>query len=87
MVMAKSWVKELELFSQKRENLPPDFDKEEWFTVKQAMKEFGVGDNRARAIISEGLDRGRVEVFRGSIWSKEKHQLIRQVWYKFKNPK
>lgn len=85
--MAKNWVKRLEVLSRKREKLPPDYAKGEWFTVREAMKEFGVGDNRARQIVTEGLDEGTVEVHRGTIWSKEKHQLIRQVWYRFKDPK
>lgn len=80
---AKSWIKKLDKINLTREDTPPDFEKDEWFTVKDLMKEYKVGDNRARKIINEGMATLQIECYKGSEWSKEKNQLVRRAWYRF----
>ena len=83
--MAKSWAKKLEELALDRETLPPDFDQGDWFTMNYAKKNFGYGDNRTRSLINDGIEKDEIEMFKGNQWQKEKKQLVRQVWYRFKN--
>jgi hypothetical protein len=85
--MAKNWVKKLQELSMKRENLPPNYEEGDWFTVRDAQAKLKIGDNRARQIVTRGLKDGSVQAYRGSAWSVDKQQLVRQVWYKFSRPK
>lgn len=83
--MAKSWVKKLDELATERGDMPPEFNKGDWFTIKEAKENFGYGDNRTRNLINKGIESGEIEIYKGSQWQKEKKQLVRQVWYRFKN--
>lgn len=78
------WAKILEANTDTIANKPEGKD---WFNVSEFCEESGWGKSRAYNFIKSKIESGELEVFKGNEFSKAHNQLVRRVWYRFKNRK
>ena len=78
--MAIDWAKKLEEAGNQKSNTPKG---EGWFTISELRQNTGYSINYAYAYVKEQMSSGKMEKFKGNIYSKEHNQLVRSVWYRF----
>lgn len=78
--MAINWAKKLQRVERVNENKPEGND---WFTSKEFREKTQYGVTRSHDVIKQLIDKGEIEVYRGSQYNKQQKQLTRKVWYRF----
>lgn len=78
------WAKILEEKSATLANKP---EGENWFTSTELSEKSGWGKSKVFSFLRKKIDSGDLEVFKGNEYSKAHKQLVRRIWYRFKNRK
>lgn len=78
--MAINWAKQLAEAGNDKSEKPEGKD---WFTVHDLRRESGFSANSAYEFIGSQMASGKIEKYKGTIYSKEHKQLVRRVWYRF----
>jgi hypothetical protein len=78
--MATGWAKKLGDIPLPNENKPSGDD---WFTINELRSKMNWGKDRTYRYVSEKIDDGLIEVYRGNEFSDAHSQLVRRVWYRF----
>ncbi len=77
------WAKNFEELVRRDENRPTG---DNWFTSEEFIKNSECGITRAYRAINKGIDEGKIEIYKGNVWSETHRQLVRAVWYRFIKP-
>lgn len=78
------WAKILE---ENTETLAKKPEGKDWFSATEFCEKSGWGKSRAYPFIKKKIESGDLEVFKGNEYSKAHNQLVRRIWYRFKNRK
>ena len=78
------WAKILEDNSKSLANKPEGKD---WFTSSELSEKSEWGKSKVFSFIKKKIESGDLEVFKGNEYSKAHKQLVRRIWYRFKNRK
>ena len=75
------WVNNLRNLHLKNERTP---EGDGWKTYAEILAETGLGENRLRKLIREGIREGKIITYEGSTMNKGHERLTRRIWYKYK---